>query len=78
MTNIWREFEKLLPKQEAYIGTVDSVDTSKGISYITLISGQDTIAQGTSVSAGSNCIIQNGVVISEAPTLDTMTEITIY
>lgn len=78
MTNIWREFEKLLPKQEMYIGTVDSVDTSKGISYITLISGQETIVQGTSVSAGNNCSVKNGIIVSEAPTLDTLTEITIY
>lgn len=73
MGNVWVEFKKLIPEIRTYIGTVDSIDTTKGFSYITLVSGDTITARGTSVSVGDNCIVEGGKVVSKAPNLNTMT-----
>jgi len=77
MGNLWTEFSKLLPITKTYIGTINSIDESKGLSYITLVSGEIITARGTSVQVGSNCIIENNTVISKAPSLGSIVEITI-
>lgn len=75
--NIWLEFEKLLPKRGYTIGTVTSVDSIRGISVVTLISGDAITAKGTSIAAGKNCIILDGIIQSEAPDLNPMLDLEI-
>lgn len=78
MANIWKTFEKLLPKKQTFIGTVTSINSAKGLSSVTLPSEQTIVVRGDSVAVGSNCIIEDDVIVASAPNLDVMTNITIY
>lgn len=73
MSNIWIEFKKLIPNTKTYIGIVDSINTETETSNITLVSGDSIIVRGTSVNVGNYCIIQNNIIMSGAPSVNTMT-----
>lgn len=77
MANLWKTFEELLPKKKFIIGTVNSVDSGSGTSTITLLSGQQITVKGTEVSVGQRCLVQDGIIIQQVPSL-TLYNVTIY
>ena len=69
MANLWQEFKNLLPKQSNLIGEVTDIDNVHKISTVLLVSGQSITVKGTSVIVGNNCLIQDGIIIQELPSL---------
>lgn len=77
MANLWKSFEDLLPKRKFIIGEVYYIDSIKMVSIVTLLSGQQITVKGTEVSVGQRCLIQDGVVIQQLPSLP-LFNVTIY
>jgi len=77
MANLWKTFETLLPKRRYYIGTVTFINEGLKLSTVSLLSGQSLTVKGTSVGVGQKCLIQDGIIIQEVPTLDAF-NVTIY
>ncbi|KFN42350.1 hypothetical protein [Arenimonas oryziterrae] len=69
-TNLWREFEGLLPSRTKLIGTVNA-HNGDDTSTLTLPEGGTLRAIGTSVSIGSKAYVQDGRVLGLAPDLPT-------
>lgn len=70
MSNVYDDLLGILPKSERrWIGTVQSIDTGRGISTVTLLSGGDVTASGTDVSIGTKCLIVNGRIVQALPNL---------
>ncbi|MTI11686.1 hypothetical protein [Sansalvadorimonas verongulae] len=67
-SNIWKEFQGLLPKVRQVIGTVVS-HNSNGTSTITLRNGSSITAKGQGVSIGQKALIKDGEVLREVPNL---------
>lgn len=77
MANLWKSFESLLPKQKYIIGTVSSVNSTTKTSVVSLLSGESITVKGTSVSVGNTCLIMDGRIIEEIPSLSSY-NVTIY
>lgn len=70
MGNSYGDLVSILPKSERrWIGTVQSIDNTRGISTVTLLSGGDVTASGTDVALGVNCLIVNGRIVQALPNL---------
>lgn len=67
--NIWKKFVGLIPGGSRTIGLVMSVNTTAGTSTVQLRDGSEFTATGTSVTAGQNAIVTDGVVVGKAPSL---------
>lgn len=68
MSNIWKQFEQLLPKDPLLIATVAS-QLSDGTSVVSFPGGGTAIVKGTSVAVGNKAFIQTGRIQGEAPNL---------
>ncbi len=78
MGNSYEELIEILPKSErTWVGTVDSIDTGRGISIVTLLSGGTISVSGVSTPIGTNCLIVNGRITQTLPNL-TSYNVTIY
>ena len=69
MANIWARFNRLIDSKSVIIGTVVSIDISKGTSKIQPLSGGTFIARGTDVAEGFKCYVMDGVIVSITPSL---------
>lgn len=69
MTNVWERFRALLPGTQELVGEVSSINASAGTCVVTLPGGGVIVAKGTSVAVGGNAFVQDGVIISDAPSL---------
>lgn len=73
--NVFTEFKKLIPQYPSVILTVVS-ENSDGTTTCQTLGGQVVTVQGVNGrAAGKNVIVQNGKIVSDAPTL---TRSTIY
>lgn len=68
MTNAWRGFRDLLPRQRLIIAVVDT-HNADGTSTLTTLDGGTIRARGQSVSIGAQAYVRDGVVEGEAPVL---------
>ena len=80
MGNSFDELVRILPKSErTWVGTVFSVDAARGISIIDLVGGGGRIsASGVDVTAGTNCLVTNGRITQELPSLGAIVDVTIF
>lgn len=70
MGNSYGDLLNILPKSERrWIGTVQSIDNTRGISTILLLSGGNITASGTDVAVGTKCLIVNGRIVQSLPNL---------
>ena len=67
-TNIWKQFQGLLPKHSRIIGTVIS-HNNNGSSTVALREGSQVTADGQVVAVGQKALVENRVVIREVPDL---------
>ncbi len=67
-TNLWKQFQELLPKAAQAIGTLMSVNED-GSSTIALQYGTQIRAKGGSVSAGKKALLLDGQIVKEVPDL---------
>ena len=67
-TNIWKQFQGLLPKYSRIIGTVISRNNN-GSSTVALREGSLVTADGQGVAVGQKALVENRVVIREVPDL---------
>ena len=67
-TNIWKQFQGLLPKYSRIIGTVIS-HNNNGSSTVALREGSLVTADGQGVAVGQKALVENRVVIREVPDL---------
>ena len=51
MANLWRKFRSILPADPLLIGTIASVDSTRGTVKVTLPGGGTLIARGTGTVA---------------------------
>ncbi len=72
-TNLYRALRDLLPDAPLQVATVTAVHTTTGDSTITWPGGAQQRVRGTSVAAGSNVFVQNGVIEGAAPELMVVT-----
>jgi hypothetical protein len=75
--NIWTKFKELIPQRKYLIGEVTSIDATNKLSTITLLGGSSTTVKGTSVSVGNLCLIENGIIVQELPSLSAYS-VTVY
>lgn len=73
MTNVWTEFEALLPSTPLTYGQVLQ-HISDGRSRVELPSGAVVVVDGQGVAAGSYCWMQGGRITGEAPAMESYTE----
>lgn len=69
MANLWKQFQDLLPARKYLIGTVNAIDSANKLSTVTLLGGGTTTVKGTGVSVGILCLIEDGIIIQELPSL---------
>lgn len=69
ITNLFRALRDLLPDAPLQVATVSAVHSSTGDSTITWPGGDQQRVRGTSVAAGSNAFVRNGVIEGAAPDL---------
>ena len=67
-TNIWKQFQGLLPKHSRIIGTVIS-HNDNGTSSIVLREGTQMTAEGQGVAVGQKALVENQTVIRQVPDL---------
>ena len=67
-TNIWKQFQGLLPKHSRVIGTVTSCNDN-GSSIVALRDGSQVTADGQVVAVGQKALVENMVIIREVPDL---------
>jgi hypothetical protein len=72
-TNLYRALRDLLPDAPLQVATVTAVHTATGDSTVTWPGGDQQRVRGTSVAAGSNAFVRNGVVEGAAPDLTVVT-----
>ena len=68
-TNLYRALRDLLPESPLQVATVTAVHTATGDSTITWPGGSTQRVRGTSVSAGNQVFVRNGVIEGAAPAL---------
>ena len=67
-TNIWKQFQGLLPRNSRFIGTVIS-HNNNGSSTVALREGSQVTADGQGVAVGQKALVENRMVIREVPDL---------
>ena len=67
-TNIWKQFQGLLPKHSRIIGTVIS-HNNNGSTTIALREGSQVTAEGQAVALGQKALVENRTVIREVSDL---------
>jgi hypothetical protein len=72
--NLFKRFQRLLPKQSTTIGLVVAHNSADVTSTIQTPSGSTYRAKGQSVAIGKNAFVSNGAIVSEAPSLPTSSE----
>jgi hypothetical protein len=72
-TNLYRALRELLPDAPLQVATVAAVHTATGDSTITWPGGALQRVRGTSVAAGSNTFVRNGVIEGAALDLTVVT-----
>lgn len=77
MTNIWKQFENMLPKQSRVIGKIITVDELTKTCTIEQASGVIMTANGTGV-IGNTYLIVGGIIMSEMPSLGDAVDVIIY
>lgn len=77
MGNPWIELRNMFPTDSVFIGEVTGIDATSESSTVRLLSGESIKASGTSVSIGTRCFIERGVITGEAPNL-TVYSVTLY
>jgi hypothetical protein len=70
--NIWSKFKRLTGKKEVRVGTITAHSGNESILEDPY--GNAFIALGTSVSVGSKAFVEDGKVVSAAPSLPETTE----
>jgi hypothetical protein len=68
MSNPWVRFGALTAPGAKAVVAVAAVNAN-GTSAVTLRTGESITVQGVSVPVGSKAVIQNGVIIGQAPSL---------
>lgn len=68
MSNLWKEFQSLLPSDPLLIVTV-LAHNSDGTSTVEFPGGGQATARGQSVAVGSKAFIQGNQIQGEAPDL---------
>ena len=68
LTNVYTKF-KALTTTDLRVGQVVSVDTTNGVTHLQDFNGLDFTALGTSVSAGNNAYVKDGIVQGTAPSI---------
>lgn len=71
MTNIWKQFQALIPADPLLVGTVTD-HNSDDTSTVTLIDGGVIRARGQGVAIGNKAFIRGGIVEGEAPNLTSL------
>lgn len=72
--NLFKQFQRLIPKQPMTIGLVTAHNSADKTSTIQTPSGNSYRAKGQTVAVGKNAFVKGGAVVSEAPTLTNVTE----
>lgn len=68
-SNIYKTLVEILNSNKYFVGTVSSIDATNQLSTVTLVSGDIITAKGISVAVGENCLIENGFVKQQLPTM---------
>ncbi len=69
MSNLWVQFQRLIPARQVQVGEILSVDTATHTSIVQLVGGGDMRVRGDSLLDGDLCYIENGAIVSQAPAL---------
>ncbi|MGE4520068.1 MAG: hypothetical protein AB7E04_11245 [Desulfobacteraceae bacterium] len=77
MSNVWKQFENLLPKKKQIIGKVLSVNSTDKTSTVQMLSGTNIIVKGVDVAVDKFCLVEDGAVQREVPELPVY-DVTIY
>jgi len=72
MSNLYRQFLSLIPRDALLIGTV-LAHNDDGTSDVELPGAQAIRVRGQSVPVGQNAFVRGGEIIGEAPNLTLMT-----
>jgi len=72
-TNLYRALVDMLPNAPLQVASVTAVHTATGDSTITWPGGAQQRVRGTSVAAGGNAFVRNGVIEGDAPDLMVLT-----
>lgn len=72
MANLYSQFRALLPDRSIQVVTVVNVGAN-GTSTVQTDAGSQFVVIGDSVAAGNKALVQEGQIISEAPTLPSYT-----
>ncbi len=75
MANIYKEFEKLLPKKKRFIAQVNTggVNATNSTVNVTLLTGDVLTVKGSNVIEGQKYVIENGAIRDKVPTLSEFT-----
>lgn len=78
MSNVWTQFQKLLPSRLMQSGEVTAVDTETGTCNVKLPEGKmvKVLLAGQSATVGNHVFIRGGEIVGEAPSL-TVYEVTV-
>ncbi len=71
--NLWRQFQKLIPRSRTLAVTVES-NNGDGTSTVSTETGSTLVVQGEGVAAGNKAFIRDREITGEAPDLPTYTE----
>lgn len=69
MSNIFTQFQSLLPSTSLTVVTVNTINND-GTSSVTTLSGTDIIVSGDSVQVGQKAFVRNGEIVRKAPDLE--------
>ena len=73
MANLWRDFERLLPRSRTIVVTVDA-NNGDGTSTVSTQSGSTLVVTGEGVAAGSKAFVRDREITGKAPDLPVFTE----
>ncbi len=73
MANLWREFQRLLPRERTIIVDVDA-NNGDGTSTVTTQTGSKLVVQGEDVAAGNQAFVKERAITGPAPALPSYTE----
>lgn len=73
MTNVWREFQKLIPGSRTIVVDVQG-NNGDGTSTVTTQTGATVIVDGESVAAGNPAFVRDGEITGPAPDMPTYEE----
>ncbi len=73
MANLWRQFQRLLPRERTIIVTVDA-NNGDGTSTVTTQTGSTLVVEGEGVAAGDKAFVKERAITGPAPDLPSFTE----